>query len=287
MNEELQKLTIANFPPLLREIPDPPKSLWLRGKLPDFETRKWITVVGTRAYSPYGKQAVEHLIAGLAGSPVVVVSGLALGIDALAHNAALRAGLPTVAIPGSGLGWDVLYPRTNYSLGKAIIEEGGAHLSEYAPDFRAQQWSFLQRNRVMAGIAHATLIIEATERSGTLVTARLATDYNRDVMVVPGSIFSESSKGNHRYLRHGATPVGSAEDILDVLGIAKEQKKVARADISDDEQNVLNILSSPLPRDELIRTLGMPASATSSLLSIMELKGLIAESTGYIRSTLQ
>lgn len=284
MDTELQKLAPTDFPSLLREIPDAPKSLYLRGVLPDFTTNKWITVVGTRAYTSYGKQVVDHLISGLASYPVVIVSGLALGIDGLAHEAALRAGLATVAVPGSGLGWDVLYPRTNFSLGKRIIEAGGAHLSEYEPGFRAERWSFLQRNRIMAGISHATLVIEANERSGTLVTARLATDYNRDVLVVPGSIFSEASKGNNLYLRHGATPVTNSDDILNALGI--EKKDTARTGVSDEEEQVLDLLLLPLTRDELTQQLHMPAAALNILLSSMELKGFIAEESGHIRSLL-
>lgn len=286
--DELRLLQKDEHPPLLREIPEPPKQLWIRGTLPDHENKKWLTVVGTRAYTPYGKAACEHLISGLAGSPIVIVSGLALGIDAIAHKAALDAGLTTVAVPGSGLGYDVLYPRTNHSLGRAIIEAGGAHLSEYAPDFRAQKWSFLQRNRIMAGISHATLIIEATEQSGTLVTARLATDYNREVLIVPGSIFSETSKGNHRYLRHGALAVSSASEILDALGILEQPTLPieSRADVSPDEQQVLIALVHPLPRDELIRALDFPASRVSTLLSAMELKGLIEETMGEVRSLI-
>ena len=285
--DELRLLAQNEHPPLLSEIPEPPKQLWLRGTLPDATEKKWLTVVGTRAYTPYGKAACEHLIKGLRGSPVVIVSGLALGIDAIAHKAALDAGLPTVAVPGSGLDYNVLYPRTNHSLGRAIIEADGAHLSEYDPTFRAQKWSFLERNRIMAGLSHATLIIEATEQSGTLVTARLATDYNREVLIVPGSIFSETSRGNHRYLRHGATPVGSAGEILDALGILTQPTLAigaARADISDEERAVLEALQRPMPRDELIRVLELPASTVSTLLSQMELKGLLEESSGEVRS---
>jgi DNA processing protein len=284
--DELRLLRPDEHPAFLAEIPEPPEQLWLRGTLPDTESTKWLTVVGARAYTPYGKAACEHLIAGLRGSPVVIVSGLALGIDAIAHAAALDAGLVTVAIPGSGLGWDVLYPRTNHSLAHAIIEADGALLSENDPTFRAQKWSFLERNRIMAGISHATLIIEATEQSGTLVTARLATDYNREVLVVPGSIFSETSRGTHRYLRHGAAPVGSAEEILDALGLMTQPHlpNLLRTDISEDEQSVLAFLATPRPRDELIRALALPASRISSLLSAMELKGLIGETMGEIRA---
>lgn len=284
MDKELQKLKPEDFPPLLREIPDAPASLYLRGKLPDFTAVKWLTVVGTRNYTPYGKQACEHLIQGLAGYPVAIVSGLALGIDAIAHRSALNARLATVAIPGSGLGWDVMYPRTNYSLAREIIEKGGAHLSEFEPGWKPRRESFLQRNRIMAGISHATLIIEANKRSGTMVTARIASDYSRDVLVVPGPIFNEGSSGTHYYLTQGATPIGSPEDILGALGIEARTEVAARPDLSIEEAAVLDALTSPLPRDALIRTLDMPASAVASLLSIMELKGYIAEEMGAVRA---
>lgn len=288
MNKELQELSSKDFPPMLSEIPDAPKKLYLRGTMPNTDNTKWLTVVGSRAYTPYGKEAAEYLIKGLSGYPVAIVSGLALGIDAIAHKAALDAGLPTVAVPGSGLDWNVLYPRNNVALGKAIIESGGAHLSEFEPNFKAEKWSFLQRNRIMAGISHATLIIEATEKSGTMVTARLATDYNRDVLVVPGSIFNKTSRGNHNYLRHGATPINNADDILDALNINQQSELpiIERSDITDDERAILALLSSPIPRDELIRSLKLPTARVGTTLSTMELKGLIEESMGMIKSLI-
>lgn len=286
MDEPLTKLEPKDFPPLLHEIPDVPKQLWLRGTLPSQENTRWLAVVGSRAYTPYGKQACESLIRGLAGYPIVIVSGLALGIDGIAHKAALDAGLTTVAIPGSGLDRSVLYPRTNFQLAKRIIEAGGAHLSEFDPKFEATPWSFIQRNRIMAGITHATLVIEATEKSGTLVTAKLATDYNRDVLCVPGPIFSETSKGTNLFLRLGATPIGNSEHLLDALGFAAQPPLplAERSDLSGEEKAILALLTEPLPRDELIRASKLPASLIGSILSAMELKGLIEESMGKIRA---
>src|SRR5665213_3303761 len=135
MESGLKLLQPSRFPPLLREIPDAPKQLHLRGKLPSFE-KKWLAVVGSRAMTPYGKQACDHLIAGLAGYPIVIVSGLAYGVDAEAHKSAIDNGLPTVAIPGSGLDWEVLYPRRNVPLAKEILNADGALLSEEKSDAR-------------------------------------------------------------------------------------------------------------------------------------------------------
>src|ERR1700722_14874071 len=145
------------LPPLLAEIHDPPKQLYIRGEFPSFEHR-WLAVVGSRACTSYGEQVTKHLIAGLRGYPVVIVSGLAYGIDALAHRAALDAGLTTVAVPGSGLDWDVLYPKANVRLAKEILEKGGAIISEFKPDIKANDWTFPQRNRIMAGLCRATLV---------------------------------------------------------------------------------------------------------------------------------
>ena len=282
----LRQLTGKEFPPLLQEISDPPATLYLRGTLPAPEC-KLLTVVGSRKYTPYGKAVVEKLISGLRGYSVAIVSGLALGIDALAHEAALGAGLPTVAVPGSGLNSDVLYPRANYSLAERILSAGGALLSEFEPDFQARPESFPQRNRIMAGMAEATLIIEAASRSGTLVTAKLATEYNRELLVVPGSIFSPNSFGPHLFLSLGATPVTSSEDILKALHIEAAPKPVAeRTDISEAERRILTALQEPKTRDELTRELALPAEEASILLSTMELKGIIAETLGKISATV-
>lgn len=281
---DLTKLSHKDIPPLLLQIPDPPEKLYVRGDLPSLEY-KWLTVVGSRAMSSYGRQACEYLLEGLRGYPIVIVSGLAYGVDAAAHKAALAAGLATVAVPGSGLDWDVLYPRANVSLAREILKSGGALLSEFESGQKATEYTFPQRNRIMAGLAHATLVIEAKERSGSLITARLTTEYNRELLVVPGSIFSAESRGTHQFLKLGATPVTSPEDILRALGINVEDKEsVSRTDISEEEARVMKIISEPMPRDELIQTLGLPISEANILLSTMEIKGLIVEELGVVRA---
>ena len=274
----------SQFPPLLREIPHIPESLNYRGALPD-PSLKLIAVVGSRKYTTYGKQVVEHLIAGLEGYNIGVVSGLALGIDSLAHEAALRHNLYTLAVPGSGLHADVIYPATHKPLARKILEHGGGLLSEFEPHFRATMWSFAQRNRIMAGLAHATLVIEAGEKSGTLITARLASDYNRELLVVPGNIFSQNSSGPHQFLKIGATPVTNAKDILYALGINPQtQHKKTNVSISKEEAQVLEQLREPIDKDALIRSLDLEAQLANTLLMQMEIKGLIASENNHYRA---
>src|SRR3989338_6144000 len=286
MNDELVVLSPSEFPPLLRQIPDPPKKLYVRGTLPSTD-HAWLTVVGSRALTPYGIAVCKHLVEGLRGYPIVIVSGLAYGADAAAHRAALEVGLPTVAVPGSGLDWDVLYPRANVGLAREILKAGGALLSEEKPDMKATDYTFPKRNRIMAGLCRAVLIIEAKEQSGSLITARLTVEYNRELLVVPGSIFSEESRGTHQFLRLGATPITSPDDILVSLGIRKrddaETLASLRADLSEDELRVIGILSTPLSRDELIEALALPITDANILLSTMEIKGLLVEELGVVR----
>jgi len=289
MTRDIAKLTKKDFPPLLTEIPDPPEQLYVRGELPSYDL-KWLAVVGSRALSSYGKQACEYVIEGLRGYPIVIVSGLAYGADACAHQAALNAGLPTVAVPGSGLDYEVLYPKANVNLAKEIIKADGAHLSEFEPDFKATDFSFPQRNRIMVGLTHATLVIEAKERSGSLITARLATEYNRELLVVPGSIFSATSKGTHQFLKLGATAVTEPADILKALGIEERSNLSSgsvelweRSNLSDIEKRVFEIIASPCGREELLTTLALPISEANILLSTMEIKGLIKEELGVVR----
>jgi DNA processing protein len=271
-----------DFPPLLRHIPQPPTILNYRGVLPSPQLRL-LAVVGSRRYSTYGKQVVEHLISGLRGYDVGIVSGLALGIDSLAHEAALQNNLYTLAVPGSGLEDGVIYPASHRPLARKILEHGGGMLSEFEPSFVATQWSFTQRNRIMAGIAQATLVIEASEKSGTLITARMATDYNRELLVVPGSIFSENSKGAHQFLKLGATPVTSAEDILYALNLDPKTTSTSTQTIAiftSHEEKVLSLLFEPQTKDALIRALTLSTSEVNALLMQMEMKGYIKESNG-------
>lgn len=285
MKDELKLLIPSEFPQLLQEIPDRPKQLHVRGSLPS-DDAKWLAVVGSRACTAYGRRAVRYLIEGLRGYPVVIVSGLAYGIDAEAHKAALDAGLTTVAVPGSGLDWEVLYPRANTSLAREILDKGGALVSEFKMDQKATDYTFPQRNRIMAALCHATLMIEAKEKSGTLITAKLTVDYNRELLVVPGSIFAEESRGTHQFLRLGATAVTKPEDILMALDLTlREGSSLAslRSDLSPEEVRVCEILAAPLSRDALLAVLALPITEANVLLSTMEIKGLIVEELGVIR----
>lgn len=284
--DSLIVLTREEYPGLLREIPDSPKQLYVRGTLPSPEL-KWLAVVGSRACTNYGRQVCKYLIEGLRGYPIVIVSGLAYGTDAEAHRNAIDTGLTTVGVPGSGLDWDVLYPKANIGLAREILSSGGALISEENPNARSMNYMFPKRNRIMAGLSHATLIIEAKEKSGTLITAKLTAEYNRELLVVPGNIFSEESRGSHQFLRLGATPITSPADILVALGIKEREGATSinqlREDLSQDEQRVFALLTTPCSRDELIDSLEMDISDANILLSTMEIKGLIVEELGTVR----
>lgn len=271
---------------LLLEIPECPKSLRIQGEFPVRE--KYLAVVGSRKYSEYGKAVCEHLIKGLAGQSICIVSGLALGVDGIAHRAALSAGLATIAIPGSGLSSKVLYPSTHRGLAQMILEKGGCLISEFEDDFKATNWSFPQRNRIVVGISHATLVVEAELKSGTLISSKYAIDFNRDVFTIPHSIFSKTSEGPHMLLRLGATPITSSADIIAGLGLKTTDTLFEKRDYSDcsaDELEVVNILSESRSRDEVLRMLDKPIAVSQTILAIMEIKGLIEETMGEIHLT--
>lgn len=280
-----KKSSFANNPflaPLL-EIPDCPKELYVWGDLPEIKSQtKILTIVGSRKISTYGKDALRSLLRGLIGKDVVVVSGLALGVDALAHRTALELGIKTVSFPGSGLNKSVLYPRSNLNLSEQIVMAGGALVSEYPPDTRSMPYMFPQRNRIKAGIANAVLVVEAEEKSGTLITSRLATEYNRDVLAVPGSIFQSSSRGPHMLIKLGATPITSGEDLCEALGFSADIyiQSSLNLNLSTTEELIINSLSEPLSKDDLINSLGLPVTEVLSNLALLEIKGLIRQSLG-------
>lgn len=272
----------SRIPPLLQEIPDAPKQLYLRGVFPDPSVYKFLTIIGSRKHTTYGKQVCEHLIEGLRGYPIVIVSGLALGIDSIAHKTAIKNNLFTVAVPGSGLDDTVLYPATNRGLAHNILTAGGCLLSEYEPNFKATNWSFPKRNRIMAGISDAILVIEAENISGTRITARLATEYNREVFAVPGSILSEVSTGTNELIREGATPVTKSQDILDYFGFDDQSKQTSMVLLAPNEQKIIKLLDHPLSRNQIAEQSGMKIIELNILLSSMEIKGLIKEQLGKI-----
>jgi DNA processing protein len=274
------------IPQSLREIPQPPKKLYVSGSLPPPGT-VYLAVVGSRKCTSYGRDVVKKLISGLRGRPVAIVSGLAVGIDSLSHEAALDAGLYAVGFPGSGLSSEAFFPQTSLKLAEKIVAAGGCLISEFEPDFKATQWGFPMRNRLVAGISKAALIIEAQEKSGTLITARMALDYNREVLAVPGPINAENSQGTNKLIRQGATPITSSDDILEALGFEVDKaskQKTLFDDATPEEKAVLKLLTEPIPRDDLIRAINLPVGVANAMLSIMEIKGLIKEELGEIRA---
>jgi DNA processing protein len=287
---DISELTLANFPAPLREIPEPPPKLYLQGTLPSADYT-YLTIVGSRKYSSYGREVCEKIISELRGQPIVIVSGLALGIDTIAHKAALENNLPTIAMPGSGLDREVLHPHSNRRLADNILSAGGALLSEFAPTYPAGLHTFPRRNRLMAGLAKAVLVIEAGERSGTLITARLGTEYNREVGAVPGSIFNLGSMGTNNLIRQGATPITSGRDVLELLGFAIETEEESieskgqkYGSLSPTERTIVELLAiEPLTRDQVIIQSGLSVSSATILLTTLEIKGVIKEMMGEIR----
>lgn len=284
MNYPMRQLRSRDFPKLLREIPDKPALLYIRGALPS-EDLKYLCVVGSRACSIYGKRMTQKLIAGLAKYPVAIISGLALGIDSEAHKAALDVGLPTVAVLPSSADDASLYPTSNVQLAHRILTAGGALVSENKPPWKAAIFSFPQRNRIMSGMSVATLIVEAGEKSGTLITARLALDYNREVLAVPHELGRESGAGVNRLIREGATLVRDSSDILQALGLKEKdipEQMPLPTDLTKEEAGLLHAMTEPLVRDELIERAELSAQEANIALSSLLIRGLITERLGKI-----
>jgi len=287
---EIKKLLRDDYPYLLSHITQLPDFMEYIGTLPS-ETNKFLCVVGSRHQSQYGRDVCEKLIAGLAGYPIVIVSGLANGIDSIAHESALSANLPTIAFPGTGLSENILGQARNYNLGRRIVEAGGAIISPFKRDQSGDTWTYPVRNRIMAGISHATLIIEAGEKSGTLLTAGDAARFNRDLLVVPGSIFSPLSKGANGLLRDGGIAVTTSEEIIEALGleIINVDKKEADTNQSlfndkhtEEERLIIDELKVPMTRDEIIEKINLPIGYLNALLIELELNEIIIERDGLL-----
>jgi len=278
------ELARAEWPAQLLEIPQPPERLWLRGALPP-PGHKLLTVVGSRAMTRYGQEACERLIVGLAGYPVSIVSGFALGVDTCAHKAALAAGLHTLVVPGSGLADDVIYPRSNRPFVREVLEKGGGFLSEYSPETPSRVYFFPERNRLMVGLSDAVLVVEAGPKSGTLITARLASEYNRDLLCIPHRIGDPHAFGPHLFVRLGATLVAESTHILEALGITPRENAMHEAprDLEDAELVIWNMLDEPKTRDEILRGANERVGEMLTSLIALELRGLIKEEFGAWR----
>jgi DNA processing protein len=270
------------FPPLLAAIHDPPPQLYLRGSAgPDVLGRQAVAIVGARSCSAYGRSVARMLGRELAAAGLVVVSGMARGVDGEAHRGALDAGGETVAVLGCGIDRD--YPAAHAELARRICERGLV-VSEYEPGVEPAPWRFPARNRVIAGLCAATVVVEARERSGALITADFALEEGREVLAVPGEITSALSAGTNALLRLGATPVTRGEDVLELFGLVPSAP--VRAALSEPAEVALALLrDGPLAADELVRTTGMTPAAGSAALIELELAGAVALEDGVYRVT--
>ncbi len=266
-----------DYPALLKEIRDPPAFLYVRGVLRD--DLPSLALVGARRATPYGRRIAREWAREVVLAGAGVVSGLALGVDAEAHRGALEAGGYTVAVLGSGL--DVVYPYQNRGLAEEIVARGGALISEFPLGAKPERWHFPHRNRLIAGLAQAVLVVEAAERSGSLITARLAVEAGREVLAVPGSVFSPQSRGTHYLLKEGAYPATSVEDLLEALGL--EGKASTGKETSDslcDDPLLEHIPYYPKHFDEIAAESGLSVPELSARLLELELRGLIQELPG-------
>lgn len=275
----------------LLALHDIPEEINFAGEIPNITIDSYgralpriLTVVGSRNHSSYGKDAIEHLIASLNGQPVIILSGLALGIDTLAHTNAIKYGLTTLSIPGSGLHPSVLYPKTNARLADEILEHKGALLSEFDPMLEAAPWTFPARNRIMAALSDAVLIIEAEEKSGTLITGRQALELGKDIGVVPGSIFSEKSKGANTLIKDGAAPIIDTDSLFELLHLERKTAEVRTLPtLTNDEKLLFELLTSPLQKDTLRLQSGLSPQNFLIAITSLELKGLIMNSLHELR----
>jgi len=271
----------SEFPTLLKHIIKPPKGVWVRGEMPNDDVPR-VAIIGSRACSEYGISAAAMFARDLAQSGVVVVSGMARGIDAAAHRAAIEAGGKTVAVLGCGV--DVCYPPEHDQLMEQIIQNG-CIISEYENGTKPQRYFFPERNRIVSGLCHAVIVVEATEKSGTSVTANHALDQGREVFAVPGSIFSKVSRGTNDMLKQGAIPATCAEDVLRELKLESWHNTIDEKNVRANEEKIKTLAPNEklvydslgfdvgIHVDEVIHKSGLPAHEVQYILMNLEING--------------
>ncbi len=275
----------SGYPPLLRQTPDPPASLWIRGDTDlGVLSEPAVAIVGARTCSGYGRSVARTLAMEAAAAGAVVVSGLARGIDGEAHRGAITGGGRTVAVLGCGVDRD--YPAAHAQLARSILEGGGLVVSEYEPGVEPAPWRFPARNRVIAGLARATVVVEARERSGALITADFALEDGREVLSVPGEITSALSAGTNALLRQGATPVTCAADVLEALGLELAPAGPVAAGSPEATAVVEALVGGAATADELARATALPAGVVAATLVELELGGIVTVEEGVVRSPI-
>jgi DNA processing protein len=279
--ENIKVITIKDekYPKLLKEIFSPPALLYTRGNLENLNQQFNLAVVGTRKVSNYGKQITAELVKPLAQNGFTITSGLALGIDALAHQAALEAHGKTIAVLGSGLDQQSIYPSSNRYLAQNILNNDGAIITEFPIGMLPLKHNFPTRNRIIAGLALGTLVIEASESSGALITAFHSLEQNREVFAVPGSLFNPNTSGTHKLIQRGAKLVTKFQDILDELNLQEVKNYTSNQKVlpeTPEEKIILeNLAKDPKHIDQIIKDTNLSVSIVSGTLSMMEMKGLV------------
>jgi DNA processing protein len=284
MFKEIKKISIEdkNYPKRLKEIKDPPKILYYLGEMKGEDD--CFAIVGARKCTNYGKEIAYRIASDLAEAGLTIVSGFAPGIDTIAHKAAIERGKRTIAVLGTGIDEKSIYPKSNLKLIDKILENGGAIISEFEPGTHGAKYTFPQRNRIISGLSLGVLVVEARIQSGALITANYAKEQGRKIFAVPGSIFSQASKGCHFLIKNGAKLVESAEDILEKLGIRK--KEIGRREIKGktlEENLILEVLKEgALDVEKIIEKTKLSPSKVASILSILEIEGKIKNLGGNI-----
>ena len=268
------------YPPRLKEIEQPPPVLYVRGDI-TMDDHYAVAIVGTRRITPYGRQITEDLASFLAGQGVTVISGLARGVDAVAHSAVLKAGGRTISVLGSGV--DKIYPPEHMQMAEKMMKQG-AVVSDYAIGTPPDATNFPPRNRIISGLSMATVVIEAGETSGALITAEFAAEQGREVFAVPGNILAPQSKGTNKLIQNGAQPLLSPQDLMQALNLTRAGEfKAARKVLPKDavEAQLLDALGAePVHVDEIRNQTGLPIEKVSATLTLMELKGMVRQVGG-------
>jgi len=270
------RITDKSYPERLKKIPDPPKILYVRGKI--LPKEQCFAIVGTRKYSSYGKQITFEIASDLAETGLTIVSGLAPGIDTFAHQATLEKNGRTIAVLGTGVDDKSIYPKSNLNLAKKILENNGCLISEYPPGTPGSKFTFPQRNRIISGLSLGILVVEAKFGSGALITANWAKKQNRKIFAIPGSIYFSNSKGCHFLIKNGAKLVENARDILKELNLPAGRQVYCKElkGETEEENLILNILKEEiLSIDKIIEKTKLSAPKVLSTISILEIKGKI------------
>ncbi|MCX7796918.1 MAG: DNA-processing protein DprA [bacterium] len=277
---ELIPLSSDEYPSLLREIPDPPALLYLLGEKVWLRSN-FISVVGTRKPTRYGITATRMIVSRLVENGIGIVSGFAYGIDTVAHTEALNGGGYTIGVLGTGV--DVIYPKVNKGLRKEIIDsKRGCLISEFPIGDQPESWHFPRRNRIISGLTQITLVVEASLKSGAMITAGYALEQGRDVFAVPGNIDSENSQGTNQLIKEGAKLVTSGDDILEEFNVIPKITTVRLPELTEEEAVIWNILNEPRLEDDILNISGFDISRFNTIITRLELKGLIERLPGRI-----